>query len=257
MVRPPLKTHGGKAYLADTLSYLAPPKFKTYIEPFLGGGAMFLAISSNRYERAILNDLDQGTINLWTTLQSQLNELKRAITSLKYDEQTFKSFIGSTTAIGCYVQRNMSRGGLGKTFAWSTRLRGGQPGDLNAWITKIKYLDLVHEKLNAKPTSLFCQDWRLIYPTDHQNTFCYLDPPYLPSTRTSPNAYRHEMSYQEHEALLQTISGSSTPTMLSGYMNPLYQRYLASWKSVVISMPNHSGQGETKQRREEVVWMNY
>lgn len=37
-------------------------------------------------------------------------------------------------AVGTLVRRRMSRGG-GRSLAWSERLRGGRPGDRNAWET--------------------------------------------------------------------------------------------------------------------------
>jgi hypothetical protein len=42
---------------------------------------------------------------------------------------------------------------------------------------------------------------------------------------------------------------------ISGYGNPLYDRALARWDRHEFDMPNHSGQGTTKERRREVLWV--
>lgn len=41
-----------------------------------------------------------------------------------------------------YIVRNMSRGRLGKDFAWSERLRGGKPGDVNAYENNLAIIDV-------------------------------------------------------------------------------------------------------------------
>jgi DNA adenine methylase len=89
-------------------------------------------------------------------------------------------------------------------------------------------------------------------------TFSYCDPPYLPSTRTAKKAYgAFEMSYEDHELMLDVLKEVKGKVMISGYANELYSRELEGWRQVKIDMANHSGQGGEKQRRVEVVYMNY
>jgi hypothetical protein len=47
------KWAGGKRWLAPKIQRLIPPKYNTYIEPFLGSAAAFFAIEPNK---AILSD---------------------------------------------------------------------------------------------------------------------------------------------------------------------------------------------------------
>ena len=44
--------------------------------------------------------------------------------------------------------------------------------------------------------------------------------------------------------------------VLSGYRSALYDRALSGWERHETELPNHSGQGRSKQRRTESVWMN-
>lgn len=41
----------------------------------------------------------------------------------------------------------MSRGGNGDAFAWSERLRGGKPGDLNGWETRLEMLPALAQRI--------------------------------------------------------------------------------------------------------------
>ncbi len=42
---------------------------------------------------------------------------------------------------------------------------------------------------------------------------------------------------------------------VSGYRCDMYNRALCDWRRIEINRPNDSGQGKTKQRRIEVVWL--
>lgn len=58
-VLPFLKWAGGKRWFADRHTHLLPDSYERYIEPFLGGGALFFATAP---ERAILADLNADLI---------------------------------------------------------------------------------------------------------------------------------------------------------------------------------------------------
>ncbi|HME59345.1 MAG TPA: hypothetical protein VKF63_13460, partial [Terracidiphilus sp.] len=84
----------------------------------------------------------------------------------------------------------------------------------------------------------------------------YLDPPYHPATRTARNAYEHEMSDRAHSRLLQAVQSLRAMVVLSGYSHPMYDTALRGWDRRTFDMPNNAGQGKTKQRRTEVLWLN-
>jgi DNA adenine methylase len=96
----------------------------------------------------------------------------------------------------------------------------------------------------------------LIRRHDGASTLFYLDPPYLPESRTARRAYTYEMSSQDHSALLECIAGVRGMVILSGYRSALYDHALASWERHEIEKPNNAGQGKTKERRVEVLWLN-
>jgi hypothetical protein len=75
-------------------------------------------------------------------LRDRTEELLDPLDSLEYDAPTFAWSIDSDArdypleaAVRFLVRNRFRRGELGKDFAWSDRLRGGQPGDRNAWET--------------------------------------------------------------------------------------------------------------------------
>jgi DNA adenine methylase len=265
--RPLVKTHGGKYYLARPLIGLFPDNVNRYVEPFLGGGSVFLNANPQLYRSAVLNDLHAPTANLWSVLRDpdQFQSFCDGLKEVVYNEEWFvyqrdrEATDPVDAAVRQYCVRRMSRGGMGGDFAWSDRLRGGQPGDLNAWETALAALPSVHRHLAEGKAEVSCVDGIEViseFGSDPGN-FAYVDPPYPHSTRSAKNVYFHEMSDDDHRRLLDSIATCKARIMLSGYSCKLYDDVLGKWRKVEFEMPNHAGQGETKERRTEVVWLNY
>jgi len=66
-IRPFLKWVGGKRWLTSYSNLVVPQQFGTYIEPFLGGGAMFFKIQP---ERAILADVNSDLVNCYSQVKA-------------------------------------------------------------------------------------------------------------------------------------------------------------------------------------------
>src|SRR5262249_47462627 len=132
---------------------------------------------------------------------------------------------------------------------------GGRPGDLNGWETIKGDLPRIARRL--APVDLRGQDGIEVFiERDGPKTLSYLDPTYPHGTRTARETYDHEMVDAQHILLIQTITQCRGMVVVSCYTNPLYDEALADWDRVEIAMPNHAGQGRTKQRRTEVIWLN-
>jgi DNA adenine methylase len=269
-MRPLFKTHGGKYYLARRINAQLPPH-EIYVEPFAGGLSVLLNKPRSPYEYA--SDIDQDLINFYQGFHKHYEEFKKFIDRVSYIKTNFEWSLQSVDLadrvesgdpeiewLAKYLVRNrFSRGGLGKDFAWSDRLRGGQPGDVNAWDTIRRDMNRIHNRLYyAKFERADALDVIGSRHFNKPNVLFYLDPPYVASTRTSPNIYANEMSEDEHVDLLRLITSRQfkTQVVLSGYHNDLYDKLLGDWRRVEFDMPNHSGQTKTKQRRIEVLWLS-
>lgn len=261
---PLIKRFGGKRYLARRIIELLPTDISTYVEPFLGGGSVFLNLPIEHYRYARLNDLDHSLMCIWDVVHNLPTEFAGNLQTLEYTEACFEQCkkviaAGQMRAEYFYAVLRMSRGGLGKSFAWSDRTRGGKPGDLNAWENAINNIPTIHDKMIARPIILSAIEARTVigeYRTDPK-AMIYLDPPYVPKTRKTKKAYTHEMTTEQHEDLLNGIVFTNCRIAISGYRCDLYDTMLKSWRRVDFDLPNHSGQNKTKQRRIESLWMNY
>lgn len=266
-LRPPIKTHGGKYYLSSWVIEHFPENYEEldYCEPFCSGASVFLNKKPGREET--LCDIDRGVICIFKSLRDEPREFINRIKRIRYTENTFKRAqrLSETNikdyvdkAINEYVLRRMSRGGMKKSFAWDGRIRGGQPGVINAWETMYKQLPLLAKRVENINILNTCFK-KVVKIWDNEDMLIYLDPPYLPSTRSegATNIYAHEMSVDDHVAMLNFAKSARGKIIISGYASPLYNRHLSGWNCYKKDMPNHSSQAKKKDRRVEVLWCNY
>ncbi len=81
MAKPFLKWAGGKSWLIEHIEPLLPPYLSsnsfTYVEPFVGSGAMLFWFLDRfpKMEKAIINDLNGDLINVYRTIALQPEEL--------------------------------------------------------------------------------------------------------------------------------------------------------------------------------------
>lgn len=76
MIKTPISYYGGKQNLLTTILPLIP-KHNTYVEPFVGGGAIFW--SKPKSEVEIINDNNRELINFYEVVQSEFVELEKMI----------------------------------------------------------------------------------------------------------------------------------------------------------------------------------
>jgi DNA adenine methylase len=238
------------------------PPHEHYVELFAGGLSVLLNKQTPGTE--LVNDANQSLVNFWRCLRDDHDgDLRRKLRATDYTQERFDAArslnpgaFPSHQAWAFMVRNRMSRGGMGKDFAWSDRLRGGQPGDVNAWQTILADLDTIHRRLQKVHILGVDYTDAIDYANATADTLVYADPPYLHETRTAKNVYEHEICRAGHEFILSLLVKSPAIVMLSGYRSTLYDDMLAGWTRHDFDMPNHSGQGATKQRRVECLWIN-
>ena len=222
--KPFLKWAGGKTQLLPTIDSFLPDTFRreddvTYIEPFVGGGAMlfFMLQKYPNIKRAIVIDINPHLIKTYTVIRDEpfslidtLNELQNAFKALvEYDKQkdfyldirnrfnqatltdveeaAYMIFLNRTCFNGLY--RENSKGGFNVPFG---RYANPTICDEELILADSELLQKV-ELLNGdfSHTSKHVQGY----------TFFYFDPPYRPLDATSSfNSYVKE-SFDDNEQI--------------------------------------------------------
>ena len=91
-VRPFLKYPGGKRKLVPDLLALMPTRFRAYHEPFVGGGALFWAMSASLRKKgkpAHLSDAQAEIMNCYTEVRDDVESIIRALDRCAYDPEEY------------------------------------------------------------------------------------------------------------------------------------------------------------------------
>lgn len=261
----PLKWHGGKYYLAARIVDLFPPHVH-YVEPFFGGGSVLLARpEGDRSE--LVNDLDRELTNFWRVLQSagKFDEMRRILEAMPLSRIEWVEAANGVAAgdqvgraVAFFVRCRQSLAGRMTNFTppTRTRTRRGMNGNVSEWLGAVEGLAAVHARLRR----VFVEDMdaaKLIRREDTPGTLFYCDPPYLHETRTTTDAYAHEMTVEQHREFLAAVGGCAGKVMISGYASGLYEDYLRGWTRHTFDLPNNAAGGVEKRRMTEVVWCNF
>ena len=258
-----LKYPGSKWRIVDKLVELIPPHH-TYLEPYLGSGAVFFRKAPSDIET--INDLDWDVVNLFQCIREDSEKLSRLIMTTPYSRQMYDDAFKSDPIMEVLSEGNrflkacqfLVRCWQGHGFrsngykvGWKNDVQGRERMyALWNWYRLPEWVIEITERLRR--VQIECSPaLELIVRYDYENVFMYLDPPYLLGTRGGKQ-YKHEMSDEEHEEMLQKAIGSKAKIMISGYASEMYDDMLAGWRRKEFQ--SHAEMGS---KRTEVVWMNY
>jgi DNA adenine methylase len=280
----PIKFHGGKKYLADWIIAHFPPRAKLpnnpkpgdpgylhFVEPYAGGLQVLLANNPEGISE-LVSDINPQLTTFWRVLQSptRFEEFHRLCVMTPFSEGEFNEAVAHykdlsddpvKVAHRFFVRCRQSLTGRMKDFASISRkrTRRGMNEQVAAWLNAIEGLPLVHERLKRVVVRNAQDAIGVIKDEDGPRTLFYLDPPYLKSTRASPEVYEHEMTAQQHIELLATLSNIKGRFLLSGYRSDLYDEWATScgWNRHECSIANHASGADTKKVMTECLYTNY
>lgn len=260
-MRPPVKWHGGKRYLADRIIHHFPVH-RIYLEPF-GGGASVL-LNKAPVDVETYNDLDLRITRLFRVLRDEGERLIEKLRLVPYSQVEFEAAGAYPAdasdvdkAVCDFVRWRQSFGGKGQGWSYTTgRARGGMAGDVNAWWSAIESLPEIIDRLRR--VQIICQSaFDAIPRFDHKEGLIYCDPPYVHSTRTDKKVYHTEMTDADHGSLATLLGRCKAKVIVSGYPSNLYNELYKGWRRVEFDIANHASGGREKPRETECLWMNF
>lgn len=238
---PFVKWAGGKNQLIEQLSKFFPKKddYKKYIEPFVGGGAIFFHLQP---KKAILSDLNDDLINCYKIIRDDIDTL---ITILeKYKKKHSKNFYYELRNL--YNSNKLDRGKRAAAFLYLNKTsyngihRVNSKGHFNVPYGKHVNASIYNtEKIIAasdmlKDVDLQTMSYEKVVKYAKKGDFVYLDPPYYPLNKTSnfTNYTKYLFLDAEHEKLLnifKILDKRGCKVMLSNsntkFIRSLYKKY--------------------------------
>lgn len=196
MTTPFLKVTGGKRKLVPQIRALMPRAFKTYREPFLGGGALFFALRDEFVSfPAVLGDLNEKLITTYKVVRDDVEEL---INRLHWHKAKHK--VGGKDHFLEIRQRNFSMSFpevraaeyiyINKT-CFNGMYRENKSGQFNVPFGKYENPNICDEAtLRAASTALQgtvlqAKSFENVLKTATRGDFVFFDSPYAPISATS------------------------------------------------------------------------
>lgn len=202
-ISPILKWAGGKRQLLSEIIPLVPSSFDAYYEPFVGAGAVLLALQP---QKAIVNDANTELITVYEVIRDNPSELidllkqheakhnkehYYLIRDLDRHEDAFSSLDKITKAARTIYLNRTCFNGL---------YRVNQKGYFNTPMGRNTSIQIVNEVgiqkisqyLNSANITFLNSDYHFALETVSSGDFVFLDPPYFPTSRDS--FVRYDMS---------------------------------------------------------------
>lgn len=225
-VRPFLKWPGGKFRLLDKILPRLP-KGSTWVEPFVGAGAVFLNVNT---EQAILNDINPDLIHLYQLIKtegktfidhaSQFFTKKNNQKNLYYDLRAEFNDSSDTvlrSALFLYLNKH----------GYNGLCRYNQSGGFNVPFGQYKNpkfpeqaLLLFHQK--SQHAVFTCQDYRQTLNNLCKDSVVYCDPPYVPISKSASfTQYSGKIfTWQDQQDLAhmaKTLAKKGTKVLISNH----------------------------------------
>lgn len=211
--KPFLKWAGGKTQLLQTIDSFLPESFHrekdvTYIEPFVGGGAMvfFMLHKYPNIKRAIINDINSHLIKTYIAIRDQpyaliekLSELQSQFKSLVEHDAQKEFYLNIRKRFNQDILSDMEESAymifLNRT-CFNGLYRENSKGEFNVPFGKYSNPTICDEALLLADSELLQKveilnsDFSATSDYVHGYTFFYFDPPYRPlDTTSSFNSY--------------------------------------------------------------------
>lgn len=259
-MKTPLSYYGGKQNLVKTILPLIP-SHRTYVEPFVGGGAIFWAKPPSNTE--IVNDYNRELINFYEVVKNEFVDLEKMIRITLHS----RSLHNDATVI--YNNPHMfSR--LKRAWAvwvlsaqsFSSMLDGSfgydRIGTTSGKIRNKREAFTLELSVRLQNVQVECTDaLRVINSRDNKAAFHYCDPPYFNSDCGHYDGY----SQEDFEQLLKTLSNVEGKFLMSSYPSSILQEYVdqEGWyqKKLEQTVSVASGTGHPGKKKIEMLTANY
>jgi len=192
-VKPFLKWPGGKRLLATRIIAVFPPTFTRYIEPFLGGAAVFFALAP---QKALLGDINDELINAYKQVRDRTSDVIEGLEQLRISKRLFYDLRSARPSDP--VDQAIRFLYLNRT-AFNGIYRVNQAGEFNVPFgckpgTVLCDRDLINSAAKRlKRARIVAGDFEDTIDAANEGDLIYADPPY--TTKHDNNGFRR---YNQH-----------------------------------------------------------
>ncbi|WP_407522302.1 DNA adenine methylase [Lacibacter sp. MH-610] len=227
--KPFLKWAGGKSQLINDINKALPKEITksnfTYIEPFVGSGAVLFWMLTNyrNIQKAVINDINEDLINTYKIIASKPNELIGLLQTLQEEYHALENKAEEKKEYyyqkrELYNTRNEEKSRQAALFIFLNRTcfnglyRVNRSNAFNVPMGSYKK-PTICDSSNILAVSdalqkveILCGDYEATINKTTDNSFFYFDPPYKPLSNTSSfNSYAKDEFNDEEQIRLRNF----------------------------------------------------
>ena len=245
--KPVFKSAGGKSHTVKHLIKEIPDIYGTYYEPFVGGGALFFELLKlKKFKRAVLGDNNADMMIAYMMIKNNVDQLIDHLKhgGYKYDKKTYLHIRAIDPEKISQVERAARFIYLNKT-SFNGLWRTSKAGKFNVPFGKYTNPTICDEaglRLASKAlqkVKLIEGDFEKILKGAKKGDLVYLDPPYIPLSKTSSfTAYgANGFSSEDHWRLrgtFENLINKGVKVILSNSSASLSYKLYSDYKIIEI-----------------------
>ncbi|MCD8395856.1 MAG: Dam family site-specific DNA-(adenine-N6)-methyltransferase [Lachnospiraceae bacterium] len=260
-VKPIVKWAGGKTQMLNAIIPKVPAKYGRYIEPFVGGGALFFALNP---EQSIIADSNPELINMYQQVADHVEDVIEYLGQYKNTKEDFYEVRAVDWTILPKAEAAARMIYLNKT-CFNGLYRVNKKGQFNVPYGKYKNPNICDkDALYAasellRRSEIVCGDYlSVLKEYAKPGDFVFLDPPYLPISEYSDfKRYTKEQFYEEdHVELAKEVvrlQELGCHVILTNSNHPLVHELYAPFKIDVIPTKRYISCNGSKRKGEDVI----
>ncbi len=203
---------GGKRRLLNFLIPFIPTTNQIigkYVEPFVGGGALFFYLNPSQ---AFLSDLNSELIDIYRGVRYAPRAVWKVYCSFGDDKNSYHKIRDESVA-NSLIERAARMLYLNRTCfkgMWRHNMNGdfnvGYGGQERRWVITEETLLLTSKVL--KSANLKCTDFETVIDNCEAGDFLFLDPPYRPGDKEQIHAHYagQQFSFADHQRLASVLA---------------------------------------------------
>jgi DNA adenine methylase len=229
-----------------------PESFRTYYEPFLGGGAVFFELARRKaFKKAVLADANAELIACYTAIRDDVDGVLEELSRPEY-EYDKKKYLAMRARTSAGPIRDAARFVYLNRTCFNGLYRVNRSGGFNVPFGKYsnptirdeRTLRAASEALSG--VTLLCCDFETTLKGIRKGDAVYIDPPYAPTSNTSNFTSYTESGFSEEDhrrlaARFAKLAWSNISVVLSNSSVPLTAELYGKWEPVSFSGARNIG----------------
>ena len=261
MPKPIVKWSGGKGDEIDEFQSHFPETYDTYLEPFIGGGAVFFHLCP---QKAVISDVHSELIDLYQAIKDgHTAALYEFMSTHPNDEETYYLVRDEMDVSGLPVENAKRFYYLRKT-CYRGMLRYNKSGKFNIPFGRYKTMNFeelknpIYSQVLGR-TKILCGDFEKVF---HENNspenFMFLDPPYDSEFKDYGYCV---FGQEEHHRLAKCFKETKIRCLMiigkTAFIEELYAGYIVGEYDKKYRFKLHSGRVGDEINTKHLIIKNY